>query len=139
MRTSSLRAVLMLACAALVVIAGACQARASFLNLLPSDILSGSRAQVRQADNTQNDFFSIAIGMIPASDEVAKQQLVGLLGIKKSYDSTNVPLPQASSRKSWMSPLMKIGTPGDTLNTAAMSSYGQLIKRFNNQSNIFGD
>jgi hypothetical protein len=138
MRISSLRAVLILACAALVVTAGACQACALFLNLLPADIFSGSRAQqIQPAGNGQNNFFSMAMGMIPASDGTSRQQMSGLLGIKKSYDNSDLELPSTSSGDNWMGNLMSSGTSVDLSNNTARSSYDQFIKRFANQSNIF--
>jgi hypothetical protein len=138
MRISSIRAMLILACAALVVTAGACQACAAFLNLLPDNIFAGSGAQqVQPAGISHNNFFSMAIGMIPASDETSREQMSGMLGIKNSYDSTNIRLPLFASNESWMTGFMTLGTPVDISNSAARASYGQLIKSFDNQSDIF--
>ncbi len=137
MRISSLRALLILACVTLVATAVACQACAAFLNLLPADIFSGSKAQVQPAGNTQYNFFSMAMGMIPASDEDAKEQVSGLLSIKKSYDNSDLELPSTSSGTNWMSHLITFGESVDGSNTVAKSSYDQFIKRFANQSNIF--
>lgn len=138
MRISCIRAVLILACAALVVTAGAWQACASFLNLLPADIFSGSRAQqVQPASSSHYNFFSMALGMIPAGDQAAKQQVNGLLNMRNNYGDNNLQLPSTSSRTSWMGNLISSGLSTDISNSAAKSSYDQLIKRFENQSNIF--
>jgi len=137
MRIPSLRAMIILACAALVVIAGACHVCASFLNLLPSDIFSGSRAQVQPVGNTQYNFFSTVLGILPASDRATKQEMSGLLGIMNSYDDSRISLPSNSSDSNWMNNLITFGTPMDASNSAAMASYDRLIKRFANQSNIF--
>ncbi len=137
MRISSLRALFIFACAALVVTAGAWQTCASFLNLIPADIFSGSRAQVQPTGNTQHNFFSMALGMIPASDETAKEQVSGLLSIKKSYDNSYLELPSTSSGDNWMGNLMSFGTSINGSDSVAKSSYDQFITRFANQSNIF--
>jgi hypothetical protein len=139
MRISSLRALLILACVTLIATAVACQACAAFLNIFPADMFSGSKAQAQPAGNTHNNFFSMAMGMIPASDESAKEQVSGLLSIKKSYDSSDMELPSTSSGADWMSHLMTFGASVDGSNTVAKSSYDQFIKSFANQSNIFAN
>ncbi len=136
MRISSLRALLILAFAALVVSAGACQACALFLDLLPASVFNTSRAQQIQPACQQN-FFSMALNMIPASDETSKQQVSSMLGLKKQIDSSVLELPSTSSGNSWMSDMVSFGASKDLSDNTAKSSYEQFLKRFSNQSNIF--
>ncbi len=137
MKKPGLRAVLILACVALVAASGTCHAGATFLNIFPSDIFKVDRAQAEPAGNNHNNFFSMALGMVPASDETSKQQVSGLLSMKNSYDSSSVGLPSRPFRASWMSPLVSSGVSTDNSKSAAGAAYSQFIKRFNNQSSIY--
>ncbi len=137
MRNLSLGALVIFVCAVLAVTATAGHACASFWDLLPDNLFGNSKVQALPESDTGHNFFAAAMGMIPVSDQSTKYQMSGLLGMKLNLDSTSIPLPETNSGSSWMSGLMTFGGPADISNSTAMSSYDRMIKRFENQSNIF--